>query len=462
MEPVRNLVVFAPAGSGKTERLSNRYIELLQAGVEPGRILTLTFTEKAAAEMKERIFRRLEERDPKLHQALRRDALKMRVSTIHAFCLELVRRFAPALGLDPRIEVLPDPSEQWQAAKYDTLMAIAESERAAAPADRDTEAFDLLLELITGKDRPGWPELARLYDEFFHKRVKISRGIVKPVDRVLLGKARDELRAHPLCAELEDLDTLLPQEFSPAQVNAAVQSIEAQREGRLTRDGGPWKKSQDDDHRVRNQLLAGYYSLLRQDQYAAEFARRFELFSTRFLAAYTRAKRAAGQVDYDDMESLALQLLETEPDWQNVLRAFDEHTDHLLVDEFQDTSFLQWGIIDKLTEEWRSGEGVKQARNVEPTVFLVGDDKQSIYMFRDAKVEVFRTAADKLREWLGPGKLSELTLEDNYRSLGAIIDFTNALFSRLMSPTGPTGLTGPTGSIPSPSQGEGEGEGARP
>jgi ATP-dependent helicase/nuclease subunit A len=104
------------------------------------------------------------------------------------------------------------------------------------------------------------------------------------------------------------------------------------------------------------------------------------------------------------------------------------------VDEFQDTSFLQWGIIDKLTEEWRSGEGAKSDLGIKPTIFIVGDEKQSIYMFRDAKVEVFAEAANKLERWVGKDQLERETLEKNYRSLQSIIDFNNALFSELMSP----------------------------
>jgi len=434
MNELRSRVVFAPAGSGKTERLSARYIELLQAGVKPERILTLTFTEKAAAEMKERIFARLAEQDPERHRFLRANALRMRVTTIHAFCLELVRRFAPSLGLDPRVDVLAEAGELWNVVKYDTLMEIAESEGTAASGSRDKDAFNLLLDLITGDDRPGWPKLARMYDNFFVKRVNIERGSVQSVDRDLLGREADAVRNHALTARLADADTLFPAEFTTARVKAALDGFENQKEVFLTKSGSPRKPrgKGKEDERAWNELCAGYYGLLRQDFWAAEFARAFALFKERFLANYTRRKLESGQVDYDDMEFLALRLLDTDPDWQNVLRAFDEHTDHLLVDEFQDTSFLQWGIIDKLTEEWRSGAGAKQARNVEPTVFLVGDDKQSIYMFRDARVEVFRTAADRLEEWLGRERLERVTLEDNYRSLQAVIDFNNSVFAPLM------------------------------
>ncbi|MFO7652033.1 MAG: UvrD-helicase domain-containing protein, partial [bacterium] len=455
MDKLRHEVVFAPAGSGKTERLTRRYIELLEAGVPPERILTLTFTEKAAAEMKERIFTRLAERNPELGRRLRLDALKLRISTIHSFCLTLVRRFAPSLGLDPRVDVLTDAAELWTAAKYDTLMAIAES-------GRDTEAFSLLLDLVTKEERIGWEKLSGLFDSFFEKRVNIARGRVEPVGRALLLRLAADLRADPLTGRLTDTGVILPRKFDPAAVRAAVEALEAQSGLFLTKGGDPRspRGKGKEAEKNWNARAAAYYGLLRADSYAAEFARSFELFRQRFLAAYETAKRDAGQVDYDDMEYLALQLLEKDPDWQNVLRAFDEHTDHLLVDEFQDTSYLQWGIIDKLTEEWRSGEGAKADRGIEPTVFLVGDEKQSIYLFRDAKVEVFGKAAAKLEEWLGPDKVDRTTLEDNYRSLQSIIDFNNRLFSSLMSPSPRSSpARGEDDTVPSPSTGEGQGEG---
>ncbi|MFO7638027.1 MAG: UvrD-helicase domain-containing protein, partial [bacterium] len=424
MPELKSEVVFAPAGSGKTQRLSGRYIELLKAGVAPERILALTFTEKAAAEMKERIFQRLAQDNPELHRQLRRNALRLRIGTIHSFCLTLVRRFAPNLGLDPRVDVLTAEGELWNAAKYDTLMAIAES-------DRDRQALELLLDLITTEDRIGWRKLSENYDNFFAKRVNIARGEVRLADRAELAEVVRELRADPRAAGLDD-PAVFPAELTPATVSAAIAALRARRDLFMNKKSDTPRLTCAAE-RAWNELCFRYYSLLRQDAAAAEFARSFELFRTRFLDTYTRRKREAGQVDYNDMEALALDLLRQDPDWQNVLRAFDEHTDHLLVDEFQDTSFLQWGIVDKLTEEWRSGAGAKAELGIEPTIFIVGDDKQSIYMFREAKVEVFTGVADELARGLGPERLKRETLKDNYRSLDAIINFNNVLFSRLMA-----------------------------
>ena len=89
-------------------------------------------------------------------------------------------------------------------------------------------------------------------------------------------------------------------------------------------------------------------------------------------------------------------MLTENPEWANILYAFDEKTDHILVDEFQDTNSFQWNIINSLTEEWKSGMGAKRDEGIKPTVFFVGDEKQSIYYFRGANVEIFSNARQNM------------------------------------------------------------------
>ena len=435
---LKHQVVFAPAGSGKTERLSRRYIELLEAGVRPERILTLTFTEKAAAEMKERIFDRLRAQNPELYHRLLDDVLKLRISTIHSFCLSLVKRFAPQLGLDPRVDVLADSDSLWDNAKYDTLMQVAE-------AERNSEDYTRLMDLVTHDRTQGWSRLSGLFDTFFSKRVAVLRAHMLAPDYSSLDALADGLRTNTIgSTRLPDYRRLFPKQYTPDAIADAARRLEDNTTVFMTTGGTPRIRGCSKEEQAWNEQMVEFSNLVRVATWGVEFGRSFELFRKRFLETYTQAKRTAGQVDYDDMEYLALKLLHEEAEWQNILYAFDENTDHILVDEFQDTNFLQWGIIDKLTEEWRAGEGAKTDRDVSPTIFIVGDEKQSIYMFRDAKVEVFAAAADKLELWLGKDKLKRITLEDNYRSLQSLIDFNNALFSKLMSPTSLTGQTGPT------------------
>ena len=333
----KSIVISSPAGSGKTEKLARRYVSLLLGGSGIEKILAITFTEKAAAEMKDRILRILEKEDPGMFISVREKMPLMRISTIHAFCLKLLKRFSIELGLDPIVDVMDEfnASILWSESVYESLM-------------EEKDSPDLFFDMMVNRGVRGWNSLVRILNE-------------------LQGK-----RPHP--------ELMVKGNHRPEG-----------EEGRI-----------------------------------------LELYS-RCLERYRSKKTEKNLIDFDDIELLAYEALMTNPQWQNILYSFDEHTDHLLVDEFQDTSTLQWKIIEKLIEEWISGVGAKRNAGKLPTVFLVGDEKQSIYLFRGANVSVFHEAKEKLSGWLGDEFHFE-EVRENYRSLPAIVNFTNNLFSRIMPP----------------------------
>jgi len=339
LDITKSVIISSPAGSGKTEKLARRYISLLIGGSEIEKILAVTFTEKAAAEMKDRILTILEKENPDLFLAIREKMPLMRISTIHAFCLKLLKRFSIELGLDPSLDVMDEfaASLLWSESVYECLM------------DEKNEPA-LFYEMIRDRGIRGWDSLYRILDELNKRR---------PHPELLLKEK------HPVAGEEEK--------------------------------------------------------------------RILELYS-KCLQRYKDKKLQRHLIDFDDLELLTYEALIKNPEWQNILYSFDEHTDHILVDEFQDTSSLQWKIIDKLTEEWRSGIGSKRESGKIPTIFLVGDEKQSIYLFRGANVSVFQEAKERFSEWLGREYYFE-EVRENYRSLPALIKFTNSLFERLMQPT---------------------------
>jgi len=334
----KSVMISSPAGSGKTEKLARRYIALLKNGSDVERILAITFTEKAAAEMKERIIKILEREDPEMFDRVREKMPRMRISTIHAFCLKLLKRFCLELDMDPSLEVMDSFNADmlWNESVYESLLEDGES------------GEKLFYDVIRGGGVKGWTKLHNMLNELHSKRPNIEFGFNK-------------------------------------------------------RDVTP------EPDRFQN-ILSVY---------------------SRCLERYRQKKKERHSLDYNDLELLAYESITMNPEWQNVLFAFDEHTDHLLVDEFQDTSSLQWRIIDKLTEEWRSGLGSKRDKGIRPTIFLVGDDKQSIYSFRGANVSIFRNAKERLNEWLGD-EYHFMEAKENYRSLPAIVDFVNTLFGKLM------------------------------
>jgi ATP-dependent helicase/nuclease subunit A len=339
LDITKSVIISSPAGSGKTEKLARRYVNLLLDGSEIERILAITFTEKAAAEMKERILRILEKENPDIFLKVRDKMPLMRISTIHAFCLKLLKRFSIELGLDPSLEVMDEfnASILWSESVYESLM-------------EEKNRPDLFFDMMKERGIKGWDSLSRILNEL-HGR-----------------------RPHP---------DLMLKEKHP---------VDGEEEQKI-----------------------------------------LELYS-RCLNRYTDKKLEKHLIDFDDIELLTCEALIKNPEWQNILHSFDEHTDHILVDEFQDTSSLQWKIIDKLTEEWRSGFGAKRDSGKIPTIFLVGDEKQSIYLFRGANVSVFQEAKERFSEWLGKEYYFE-EIKENYRSLPEIVNFTNSIFKRLMTPT---------------------------
>ncbi|MFN3395971.1 MAG: UvrD-helicase domain-containing protein [Thermodesulfovibrionales bacterium] len=347
LDITKSVMISSPAGSGKTEKLARRYISLLKAGSEVERILAITFTDKAAAEMKERILNILKTEDTDIFERVREKVPRMRISTIHSFCLKLLKRFSIDLGIDPSLEVLDSFNEGilWSEAIYETLL------------EESKTGHGIFTEILKREGIKGWNKLYSIFKEIHGKRPAIELGLKNGII-------------------INDSDT------------------------------------QDDKHDHFKQIISVY---------------------SRCLDRYRKKKLERHFIDYNDLELMAYEAITKNPEWQNVLFSFDEHTDHILIDEFQDTSTLQWKIIDKLTEEWRSGMGAKRESGIKPTIFLVGDDKQSIYSFRGANVNIFREAKEKLAEWLNE-EYHFIEVEENYRSLPSIVNFVNSLFKIIMPP----------------------------
>jgi ATP-dependent helicase/nuclease subunit A len=332
----KHVIISAPAGSGKTEKLARRYINLLESGNAPEKILAITFTEKAAAEMKKRILDILLMEKRTLFNQIMDTIPLMRITTIHAFCRKLITRFAPELSLDPSVDVLDDFAavQLWSESVYDAFRSEKDN----------PSVFFSYLKL---KGIKGWSSLFRVLETIHGKR---------PYAEFLSEQPYSDLA---------------PEE------------------------------------RI---LLEIYH---------------------RCLENYTEKKQQIRAIDFNDMEILAYRAISSNPEWSNILYAFDEHTDHILVDEFQDTSSLQWKIINKLTEEWRSGLGAKRSAGITPTIFIVGDKKQSIYLFRGANVSLFDKVRNDFTEWFG-NEFFFHEEKENYRSLPKLVDFSNALFVQIM------------------------------
>ncbi len=416
----KSIIISSPAGSGKTEKLSRRYIALLQSGVDVERVLAITFTDKAAAEMKQRILKILKEEDGELFKKILEKMPLMRVTTIHSFCGTLLRRFSFEADIDPnyRVEDAIDSRIVWEEVLYEIIM----------DAGRGESGHDLLLQTLSEKGFRGLDYLRNIANYLFQKSPFSFEAQTFRHSPAAPDSLVEELKSWPGVKEaLEDYEYFFDR--------AHGSKLAAFEKYFLTDKKEPRKKAVPSlkaiiDYRDWASKMYMYWKDRKIEEHVSRTERIREIYK-KCLGKYNAHKRARGALDFSDLEYITYRMLTENPEWANILYAFDEKTDHILVDEFQDTNNFQWAIIDKLTEEWRSGQGPKRDEGIRPTVFFVGDEKQSIYFFRGANVEIFRRARIKLDEWLGEEFCYE-EVKENYRSLPAIIEFTNIVFSNIM------------------------------
>ena len=424
LDITKSVIISSPAGSGKTEKLARRYISLLKNGVAVERILAITFTDKAAAEMKQRILRILKDEEAELFSKLIERVSLMRVTTIHSFCGTLLRRFSFEASIDPnyKIEEALNSRITWEGIIYEILMG--------AGSRKEDEGYNIILQTISEKGFRGLADLKKIINYLYEKRpfsVEAELAGPVPVPPSLIEELKNWPGARTAIGNtaIEDYEKVF--EDSSRLAISEEYFLTGAKEPRKRPPAG-FKGITDYQGWALKMYL---YWIRRKLEEHSERAQRIKSIFLKCNETYRNKKRLRGILDFSDLEYLAYKLLLENPEWANILYAFDEKTDHILVDEFQDTNNFQWAIIDSLTEEWRSGLGAKREEGIKPTIFLVGDGKQSIYLFRGANVELFSRAKEKLNAWLGKEFYYE-EAKENFRSLSAIINFTNYVFSKLM------------------------------
>ena len=392
--------VSAGAGTGKTRVLVERFARaVLDRGLSPDKILAITYTERAAAELAARIRLRLdEEGEGELARAL--DGAW--ISTIHGFCGRILRRHALQAGLDPAFVVLdPAAADLMRAESYDTAL------REMAKARED------VLDLVTayGEDR-----LRTLIDGT-HERLRTAGHPLRfdPAPAASLPDAIDKARTAAL-ALARTLGPGVRLEESRARALALAELLE--------HPPHPSVLAALPDHASRGRLeVAGDYdAALAELERAARDAVFEDLrplldeLLQAFANEYAGRKRSASCLDFDDLQLEARRVL-TERD--DVRADLQQRFAEVMVDEFQDTNELQAAIVDAVA-------------GPEATLFFVGDEFQSIYRFRHADVDVFRRRRDEVREGDGEGAIS---LRTNYRSRPEVLAVVNHLFGDAFGPT---------------------------
>jgi ATP-dependent helicase/nuclease subunit A len=483
-DPNYSVWVSANAGAGKTYTLANRVTRLLLADAKPEKILCLTYTKAAAAEMTDRLFKQLgrwamagdadlathiadigaEPRDVEgLRKARRLFALALetpgglKIQTIHAFCQYLLTRFPLEAGVPPSFRVLDDQTarELRDEARTRVLERAGSGDGvlAEAAAHVATHASESRLAQIIdgalGGDRRKFERfMASLPDE----------------DGALARAARN---AHG--AEENDTCDSIAAEFAAAMQEedarlrelvawlSAGQKTDARRAEVLLRavESAGFENFRDvfltgEGERFAN-LVTKKYAQTRPDldAYFDSIAGQFLAAEERYRAAhaaalaeaglilaraardeYANAKRARGMLDYDDLIIETLRLLERDEASGWVLYKLDGGLEHILIDEAQDTSPEQWQIVRKLTEEFFAGKGVRDDERKGPrTIFAVGDEKQSIFSFQGADPAQFEINRKHFSELAQESAFIDVQLPVSRRSAPQILEFVDEVFA---------------------------------
>ncbi|MGB8692907.1 MAG: UvrD-helicase domain-containing protein [Steroidobacteraceae bacterium] len=479
LDITRSFLMQAPAGSGKTTVLTCRLLALLAQADSPEEVLAITFTRKAAAEMRERVMQALQQsaaglpgrvlEAPLAAAVLRRDRAgdwrllenpaRLRIQTIDAFCQSLASQLpvAARAGL------------QWQVAVPATPLYVAAARRVLERALSEQQ-LRAHTQLLFARLDNNWQRLEELLAEMLAERAHwLPRvlGVQEPdlgarVSASLRSLIDDQLRQTveliPLALRVQGAELsrhaagrLLAAGASDARLPelagaGATLGAEHQHlpywqfmcELALTRDGEwrrSWNKKQGipaEDKRLKPALqawvvalagLAGVQELLRELLALPEPTIPAE--DTAALAALSVLLRQAaaelqlefaqqGQVDYAAVAAAARSALTENGEPTDLALRCGGAIRHLLIDEFQDTSFEQFELLRALVAGWEAGDG--------RTLFAVGDPMQSIYQFREAEVGLFLRARD---EGIGALKLGMLQLRRNFRSAPEVIAWVN-------------------------------------
>ena len=466
VDPRFNVALEASAGTGKTRVLVDRYVNLLREGVDPGEILALTFTRKAAAEMRERIITMLRlagargEFSAARWRELRDRTGDVAISTIDAFCLSLLREFPLEADLDPGFQ-MADKTEVPRlvdealdralrtcrsVARQDEHVALVFAQLGDRRARKGLASLlnrRIVAPSILGRYLSSGPrdltvaEAARrganaLLAVFESMRGGLDRfletGPLHPTFRLLLRQLRDLERD---CTAGGDID--------PTAVQEAFRRV---REHFLTQEGEPRKQlppkykkasfASVADWQTHKEFVVGNAQAM-LDAHRA-WRRDLNVLVSRGVwrmfriaeAEYRRTLDARALLDFPDVLLKTIELLRQMEEFAQSRFRLESRYHHVLVDEFQDTSRAQWDLVSLLVQAWGEGAGLAHSGALPPSIFIVGDRKQSIYGFRDADVSLFREASEHM-ERLRPGGDVRRSISRSFRSVPPLLSFVNDL-----------------------------------
>ena len=467
-----NLLIAAAAGSGKTAVLVERIIRIItneESPVDIDRLLVVTFTSAAASEMRESIASAITkalEKSPNSKNLQKQLTLLSRanITTMHSFCLDVIKNNFHIIDLDPAFRILDETEgmllrsevlEELFEDKYENddkeFLDLVE---AYSDSKSDDKLKDIVLDLYKFSMSGPWPQ-RWLRD----KSEEFNIGTIEELDKSswmkvfienlvieLQGLISMEAKALELCEETSGLEpyidtfrddiTMLQMiyehlgagvvEIYNRLSSASFSKLKTVRKANVSDENvqSRVKAIRDDVKKKINKLRDEIFSMtpdemLHSVKSSYPYMKTLSNLVIEFQDKFSNAKKERGALDFNDLEHLCLKILTSEN--SGVADNFKEYFDEVLVDEYQDSNAVQEAIIDLVSRKYSD----------DPNVFMVGDVKQSIYRFRQAKPELFLEKYNTYSK--EQGKNVKIQLYKNFRSRDEVIKGVNYIFKEIMS-----------------------------
>ena len=472
-----SFIVQAPAGSGKTELITQRYLKLLGTADVPENILVMTFTNRAVDELKHRIISSLNR--ARLHppeephkrktfdlasKVLEQSNLKewdllnhpsrIKIITIDSLSSLIVSRY-PSIDqlIPPQTMINTYEYEQiYQEAAENTLLLIEEDEYQASISsvllylDNHVDRFYRLIVQMLSKREQWLPKLyikgaldISLLEVLAQELIVEYLETLRNAAYEILGKSFFNL------LEINTRDDISKINKLPGTTIEDLEDWQTISELLLTKSTGNWRKKIDanigfpaelkEEKMVFKEILVGLDS---EDEFKKILNNLANLPSAYFPESTSKEINDIAQVlklsvaelkmifkekglqDFSEVGMQAINALDSREEVSDIALLLDYQIKHLLIDEFQDTSYSQLSLIEKLVDGWQKGDG--------KSIFFVGDPMQSIYKFRESQVGIF---LEIMKSGIGSLKINSLTLNSNFRSNKSIVEKNNKIFSQI-------------------------------
>ncbi len=467
-----NLLIAAAAGSGKTAVLVERIIRIItneESPVDIDRLLVVTFTSAAASEMRERIASAITkalEKSPNSKNLQKQLTLLSRanITTMHSFCLDVIKNNFHIIDLDPAFRILDETEgmllrsevlEELFEDKYENddkdFLDLVE---AYSDSKSDDKLKDIVLDLYKFSMSGPWPQkwLRDKSEEFNISTIEDldksswMKVFIENLVIELQGLISMEEKALELCEETSGLEpyidtfrddiTMLQMiyehlgagvvEIYNRLSSASFSKLKTVRKANVSDENvqSRVKAIRDDVKKKINKLRDEIFSMtpdemLHSVKSSYPYMKTLSNLVIEFQDKFSNAKKERGALDFNDLEHLCLKILTSEN--SGVADNFKEYFDEVLVDEYQDSNAVQEAIIDLVSRKYSD----------DPNVFMVGDVKQSIYRFRQAKPELFIEKYNTYSK--EQGKNIKIQLYKNFRSRDEVIKGVNYIFKEIMS-----------------------------